>query len=372
MRLFVSAGEASGDMYGASLVREIRKLKPNSEFMVEAVGGKRLAGLSGIKMIADSTRWGAMGIMQSIKVGPRVMVGYSKARRAIRKGEAGLFVPIDFGFLNMRLARAAHLAEWKVLYFMPPGSWRRSAQGEGLGEVTDEVVTPFSWSAGYLNSAGVHAHFFGHPLKQIINQYPEKIERDPDRVAVLPGSRKHEVKANIKAIAKASQQLPNGAVLEFSIAPGMSKEYVSQLWERYLKRRVQTVYTQGDTIGVLKRARVAVVCSGTATLEAALCGCPMVVVYRLTPSMVLEAKILKIKPTFIALPNIVLNRKIVPELIQKDASPNAIASWVLRLGADGPDREEQLVGFDYVNEALGDYDALTRTAEMAYRLMSRM
>ena len=371
MRLFVSAGEASGDMYGASLIQEMRRLKPGQDFQIEAIGSKKIAA-TGALLVADSSRWGAMGVLQSIKVAPRVFIGYLKAKRAMRKGNPGLFVPIDFGFMNMRLARHAHLSEWKVLYFMPPGSWRRAAQGEGLAEVTDEVVTPFGWSSGYLNSSGVRSHFFGHPLKQIIDQYGEKVERDPDRVAVLPGSRKHEIKANIKAIAKASQQLPNAAVFEFSLAPNVDKEYVAALWEKHLKRRVQTVYTQGDTIGVLKRARVSVVCSGTATLEAALCGCPMVVIYRLTPMMMLEAKILRIKPTFIALPNIVLNRKIVPELIQKDATSNAIASWLLRLGADGGDREEQLRGFDYVDEALGDYEAVTETAKMANRMMSRI
>ena len=98
----------------------------------------------------------------------------------------------------------------------------------------------------------------------------------------------------------------------------------------------------------------------------------MVVIYRLTIMMAIEARLLKIKPQFIALPNIILNRKIVPELIQKDASPNAIASWLLRLGADGGDRESQLVGFDYLDEALGEYHAVTKTAEIAVRMGSRM
>jgi lipid-A-disaccharide synthase len=358
-------------MYGAHLIEEILKLKKDSPIEIDAIGSKRLRA-AGARIVADSSKWGAMGILQSIKVGPRVLLGYLKAKKAMKKGEVGLFVPIDFGGMNMKLARYARQLEWKVLYFMPPGSWRRTSQGEGLAEVTDEVVTPFSWSAGYLNSSGVRAHYFGHPLKQIIDQYEERIEKDLDRVAILPGSRKHEIKANLRAIAKASKQLPNSAIVEFALSPNVNRAHVAQMWEKLLKRRVQTIYTQGDTIGVLKRARVAVVCSGTATLEAALCGCPMVVIYRLTKMMALEAKLLKIKPTFIALPNIVLNRRVVPELIQEDASPNAIASWLLRLGADGADRVGQLSGFDSVDEALGDYDAITQTAALAYKLMSRI
>ena len=371
MRLFISAGEASGDMYGAYLIKEIKKLRPYDDIQMQAIGSTMLRA-AGATIVANSSKWGAMGVWQSIKVGPRVMIGYFKAKKAMKKGDTGLFVPIDFGYLNMRLAKFARQQEWKVLYFMPPGSWKRSSQGEGLAEVTDEVVTPFSWSAGYLNSAGVNAHFYGHPLKQIIDDYGGVAEPDVDRVAVLPGSRKHEIKANIKALAKASLQLPNETVIEFALAPNVQRQFVATLWEKHLKRRVQPVYTQGDTVGVLKRARVAVVCSGTATLEAALCGCPMVVVYRLTFMMRLEAKLLKIKPQFIALPNIILNRKIVPELIHKDANPNAIASWLLRLGADGNDREAQLVGFDYVDEALGEYHAVTKTGEIAVRLMSRI
>ncbi len=371
MRLFVSAGEASGDMYGAYLIEEIRKLRPGQEIQVEALGSRRIAK-TGALLVADTTRWGAMGILQSIKVAPRVWRGYYKARKAMRKGDRGLFVAIDFGFLNVRLAKYARQLEWKVLYFMPPGSWRRGVQGEGLSELTDEVVTPFAWSSGYLVSAGVNAHFYGHPLKQIIDQYGDVIERDPDRVAVLPGSRRHEVKANLKAIGKAAEQLPNQAVFEFAVASTIDQEWLKRMWEKSIKRRVQTVYTHGDTIGVLKRARVGVICSGTATLEAALCGCPMVVIYRMTRMMVWEARMLKIKPTFISLPNIILNRKIVPELIQKQATSNAIASWLLRLGGDGVDREEQLKGFDYVDEALGDYHAVTETAKIAVRLMSNV
>jgi len=369
VRIFFSTGEASGDMYAAHLLREIKRVN-SSPMRVQAIGG-RLLKSAGAEMVADSSRWGAMGIVQSLKVVPRAMKGFLRAKKAMRLADSGLFVPVDFGFMNVRLARYAREYGWKVLYFMPPGSWRRTMQGEGLAEVTDEVVTPFSWSSGMLHSVGVHAHWYGHPLKQILAEHTAPWEGEQSKtIAILPGSRLHEVQRNLKVIARAGEFINKGLAFEFAIAPSYDRNKLVELWHQYSRSDRKVIFTEDDTIGVLKRARAGIICSGTATLEAALCRCPMVVIYKFSLAMELEARALRIKPEFISLPNIICHRKVVPELIQRKAKPKTIALELLQLVEPGAFRDGQLNSFHQIDNDLGGSDAITRTASLALKLLS--
>lgn len=465
MRVFISAGEASGDAYGAAFAREMLRLSPLSsrEELIEAVrasrywparpsgrtpaestekerqglaeligyeleevvpqdldydrlertpweelpaliyelspevrlrgpafegiGGARMKD-AGVELLANSGTWGAISITQSLKVVPRVLGAFLGAKRRLAQGEPGLFVPIDFGYANIRLARHAKAKGWKVLYFVPPGSWRRDRQGRDLPAITDAISTPFEWSAEILRGMGANAHWFGHPIKQLLRpsgigvspMSPTTVsvvgdgseERDPhgthrqdnDATAVLAGSREHEISENLPLVASCAGE----ATFEFALAPGVDVEGFRRRWERLAPGRNDR-FTQGDTHGVLRRARAAIVCSGTATLEAALLRCPMVVVYRVSKTVELEAKLIGFKrPKFIALPNILLDRDAVPELVQHDATPEAVRAALTRLLDDGPERARQLAAFEELDTLLGPADAITKTAELALSL----
>lgn len=364
MRVFLSAGEASGDAYASALVRELRLREPGAAFA--GVGGTRLLEAVG-DLVSDSSRWGAISIAQSLRVAPRALAGYLRARRALLRGEPGLFIPIDFGFFNIRLAGVAKRRGWKVLYFIPPGSWRRDRQGRDLADRTDAVVTPFPWSAPLLSASGANAKFFGHPLKQLVRESsPEQGERAT--IAVLPGSREHELEHNLPMIAQAVR--PEWR-LEFAIAPNLDPRAVEAHW-RHLAPDRNDAFTAGQVYAVLRRARAAIVCSGTATLEAALMGTPMVVVYRVTKAMVREAKLVRFTmPEHISLPNIVLQRTLVPELVDVEIAPETVRAALDPLLADSPERRAQLEGFGEIDQILGPDDAITRTAEWALSLVPR-
>ncbi|RYG19321.1 hypothetical protein EON82_21605, partial [bacterium] len=175
MRIFVSTGEASGDAYGAALVGELRARGEAGPY--EGLGGTRMRDQD-VDLLADSSHWGAITISQSLPLVRRVMGSYYRAKRALSAGQPGLFVPIDFGYVNIRLARHAKARGWKVLYFVPPGSWRRHKQGKDLPAVTDAIVTPFSWSAEILERMGANVRWFGHPIKSLLGDgsgiLPEK------------------------------------------------------------------------------------------------------------------------------------------------------------------------------------------------------
>lgn len=446
MRIFISAGEASGDAYGAALVEEIKRLSgkdtksfhnvfgrevkdtdtleaigledsldaveyimgfedefgidiPDDEIKglrtvgdvrnyierktgkrhsfepapmtFEAIGGPKLKAV-GVTIHADSSHWGAISIAQGIRVGFGILPHYWRVKRLLKKGSPGLFIPIDFGFANIRLAAHAKKQGWKVLYFVPPGSWRRQKQGKDLPQITHEIVTPFEWSAEMLNKMGAKAHWFGHPIKQLLQRSQARQADHGERktIAVLPGSRIHEVEHHLPLIAKVVGDHIDGQ-LEFALAPALNVEEVKQVWNRLLPGR-NDLFTVADTSGVLQRAKAGIVCSGTATLEAALCHCPMVVVYILSPAMIREAKLLRIRrPRFVSLPNIILDREVVPEYAGVEfVDPVEVRAGLQAILAGGDALDIQMKAFEELDTLLGPDDAITKTAELALRMMS--
>ncbi len=353
---FFSAGEASGDAYAAVLISRLKARQADLHF--SAIGGARSAELATI--IADSSTWGAVGILESLKVVPRVWGGYRAAAAHLRQTKPGVFVPIDFGYLNVKLARIAKQAGWKVLYFIPPGSWRKTKQGSDLPAITDLIVTPFLWSADILNEMGANAHFFGHPLKEMVGEVDPDAEREG--IAILPGSRTHEIERNLEPIAKAIQDQPGP--IRFAVASSFSAEKMEMLWKQVGGRSAEF---RRDTYNVLRESRAAVICSGTATLEAAICRCPCIVVYRGSKAMEIEFKIRKPKFDYISLPNILLGREVLPELIQHDANPVQIAKELKEILED-PGKDAQLRAFVELDAILGPSECLERTADLLLQL----
>ncbi len=356
MRLFISAGEASGDAYGAAIVAALQS-NP-SMAPIQAIGGPRLRA-SGADIVADSSTWGTIGIVQALTIAPKVTLAYHRVKRVLSRGEPGVLVPIDFGFFNIRLARYAKRVGWKVLYFVPPGSWRRDLQGKDLPQITDAIVTPFEWSAQILQAMGARSYWFGHPIKSLSAPIDPSVERRG--VAILPGSRKFEIEHNLPVIAQAVEGLPE---VEFAVASTVDAGELSMRWTALSGRTGDRF--ESDSAQVLRRARAAIVCSGTATLQAAVARCPMVVIYRWSRFAGIQIKLFGLdkKIKFVSLPNILLDRPAVPELLQDAATPEAIRARIDALIANSPERAAQLEAFEEIDRITGPSDCIERTAEL--------
>lgn len=366
MRIFFSAGEASGDAYAAALAEAIRRTLPEATF--EGVGGKRLAA-AGTTLVADSSTWGAIGIAQVARIYFRALRGLKAAQQALATGKPGLFIPIDYGYMNMKLCRSAKAAGWKVLYFSPPGAWRRDRQGADLPKLTDAIVTPFSWSAEMLNAMGGHAHWFGHPIKEMIRGRERIPEADRQSIAILPGSRRSEVDLLLPVLAETVRSVDR--ICEFAVAPNFDPALLRAKWLQLAPSRTADRFTPGDTYGVLSRARAGIVCSGTATLEAALCACPHAVVYRVDGFTALQARLMGYTrdKMIISQPNLFLERLAVPELIQDEAQPAAIMGVLHGLLEDSPERTAQLDAFRELDAVLGGDQAISETARLVATLV---
>jgi len=357
MRLFFSTGEASGDAYAAAIAS---RFHPEEFKMQGIIGARGMA--AGIETIADNRNWGAIGAFESLRKAPLIGRGYYQGLAELRQGTPGICVAVDFGYMNIRLVRRAKAMGWKTLYFSPPGSWRKHKQGADLPKISDEIVTPFSWSADILAKMGASVHWYGHPLRQMIAD-AELPDGKRDGIAILPGSRMHEVENNIPAIAEALKNYQGE--IRLSQAPNVAAADLMRLWNAHSNISAQP---DPEMYRILKKSRAAIVCSGTATLESALCGCPTVVVYRGSKLMELEFKIRRPKFDYISLPNILLERQVVPELIQWDATPERIWQEVSALLEDGVPRQQQLDSFTQIETVLGPANAIDQTADLIRKM----
>ncbi|MER3558830.1 MAG: lipid-A-disaccharide synthase [Armatimonadota bacterium] len=365
-RVVIVSGEASGDLYGADLARHLQAQVRSVE--IRGVGGVRMRE-AGVHLIADSRAWGAIGIIESLKVAPRVWRVFLKVKRILRDWRPDLLVPIDFGAFNIPLCRWAKSRGIPVIYYMPPSSWRRDRQGQDLPNVTDVVLTPFPWSAEILQAMGAQAVRVRHPLLRLTHPNETKITfcqrlgLDPDRpiVALLPGSRHHEVRALTTLYARVANILTERVPeVQFvlSVAPHFQTGYLHGLWADGQRQWVPT--ETRPVADMLAHADCAVICSGTATLEAALLGTPMLIVYRGDTLMSLEYRLRRrrLALEMIGLPNLILGRKVIPEKIQEAANPHAVSKTVLELLQRGELYHQQKQAFQEIRRTLGEGEDL--------------
>ena len=366
-RIFISAGEASGDAYAAALIDAILQIEPTKEF--EGVGGKRMSQKLK-KLVADSSNWGAISVIESLKVAPVVIAGFLKAKKQLASGSPGLFIAIDYGFLNVRLLKFAKRKRWKTVYFIPPSSWKKGRAGKEVATFSDAVIVPFEFNTQPYQELGCNVRYFGHPLLELrFSSHSENRDRE-NFIAVMPGSRAHELNELLPLIAKI---IPEDVPAHFLLAPTSDLEAMQNQWRSLAANRTSDRFTSGNTFEVLSRASVGIICSGTATLEAAILRCPMIVVYKFPKSAEFEAKILEklglfSRPKFISLPNILLEQEIVPEFVQENATVEKCTTALQKLRTDPRASASQIEGFDRLAKLLGEPHAITESAQFIVSL----
>ncbi len=361
--IFLSAGEASGDSVGSELVKELKSMGFNGEFF--AVGGRKLSD-AGCEIVCNSTTWGVMGLFQAIKVVPKVLIQFLKLKKWMKNHKPDLLIAIDFGYFNVRLCKFAKGLGSKVLYFMPPGSWKKEFQGTDLPKVTDKIATPFEWSADLLNKMGADAEWVGHPILQMVTESPNK---ERNLIAILPGSRHHEIINNLPPIARSFDKikLPSHLRIKLVAAQTVSEEFLRIEWTKHSSVPIE-ISLQPASI-VLSESVASIVCSGTATLESAVCNCPLIVIYKVDKIMNLEHKLRRLRLKYIALPSIILDKEVAPELLQENATPENIAAQFSKILTNTKARNQQLEDFKQIRQALGPNNAITRTAKIAVDMM---
>jgi lipid-A-disaccharide synthase len=365
------AGEASGDLHGASLLRALRRHEPDLHAF--GIGGKHLAA-AGMEILVSSDDVATMGFTETFGSLARVLRAYRVASQALRERRPDLLVLIDYPEFNLRLAARAKRLGLRVFYYISPQVWAwRRGRIRRMRRIIDRlaVVFPFE-EALYNRNAHRLAYFVGHPLLDLVHPTREAQETralyglrtDQRLLAILPGSRKKEIRLLLPpALATARLLAANGWQSALALAPTLRPEDVYAVASEQDLAGVPIV--QGDTYNLVHSADAALVASGTATLEVALLGKPMVIVYRVSPLTFALGRML-VRVNHIGMPNLVLGQRVAPEFLQGSVRPAQLAPAIEQAWAE---REQFAEAWRQVREKLGQPGAAERAAALAWELI---
>ena len=370
VRVMLSCGEPSGDLYAGALAAEILRLEPDA--IVSGFGGERMQA-GGATLLRDFRGLSVTGLTEALRVIPRSWQAYRALVRAADAEPPDVFVPIDFVDFNAFLARALHRRGVPVVYYISPQLWAwRRGRIKTVKRVADRMLVIFPFEVPFYEEAGVPVTFVGHPLLELTppaaprDAFLRRHGLDPARpvVAILPGSRSNELREILPGLVAAAgviaHRVPDAQFL-IGRAPHLADDLFAPLggWPAGAGR---PVLLQQATDDILANADVALVASGTVTVQAALHTCPMVVVYRVAPMTYRLGKPLVQVDTY-AMVNLVAGRRLVPELIQDDFTPEATARHALAVLTDPAYAARVRTDLAAVRASLGTAGASRRAAE---------
>lgn len=356
-RIFLSAGEASGEHYGAELISAIRRLVPEAKFF--GLGGPRMEAL-GMRRVVRAEDVALMGITEVVLHMPRIYGEYRRLKGAIRSERPDLAILIDFPDVNLSLAKHLKRAGVPVLYFVSPQLWAwKKYRIRDVQRYVDRMLVIFPFEEQFYRERGVAANFVGHPLADLPlptvarEEFARENRLDPSKewIGLLPGSRAKEIRLNLPVMVEAAQILSRENRYEFllPLAPTLTAAQRAEV-ETMLPATPRIALTS-DARATLHHARASVVASGTATVEAAIIGNPFVVVYRVSPVSYAVAKRVVDVP-HVAMANLIAGQRVVPELIQSDFTAENLVSHLKPLLDDEAARAEMQGGLRGISDML--------------------
>jgi lipid-A-disaccharide synthase len=374
VKLFLSTADASGDMHAAAFVEALRKRVP--ELDVFGLGGSALAA-AGFRSLVAQSEIAIAGLVEVLGSAPRVLGAYTRLRRALTTERPDLAVFVDSPDLNLPLASVAKRNGIPVLYYVSPQVWAwRAGRVRKLARRTDQMAVIFPFEAQFLRAAGVRAEFVGHPLIDRLAPLAHERDRselaralglDPARpvLGLLPGSRHNEVERNWPLMRETAALLRSAIPelqVQLIVAPTLSAEsFDVPEWLRVLRGRSHEAMAVSTCL---------VSAAGTATIEAAILGVPLVVAHR-TSRVTFELARRLATVSSSCMVNLVAGEGVVPERIQNQARPAAIASLAARLLRDPAARAEMQRGLARAVARLGPPGAAERVSDLALALVRR-
>ena len=368
LRIFISAGEASGEHYGALLAQAIhRRLAATGEpAALFGMGGARMAA-AGLDVVVPSEEMAVMGLTEVVRHLPRIYREFRKLKQAIRARRPDVAVLIDFPEIHFRLAKELHRLGVPVVYFVSPQLWAwKQHRIEMVRKYVGKMLVIFPFEEVFYRQRGVDAEFVGHPLAELAppsvsrEEFARQHRLDPACawIGLLPGSRAREIADLLPEMLKAARlyrqecaQRPRPQFV-LPLAPTLTAAQRARVRSLVTAESPRLpVRLVDDARAALFHARAAIVASGTATVEAALIGNPFLVVYRVSPITYAIAKRIVNVP-HVAMANLIAGRRVVPELIQQEFTASNILCELRRLLPEGEARQSMMQNLKQVREAL--------------------
>ena len=371
----ISCGEPSGDLYAGALATEILRTEPSA--VITGFGGDRLRA-AGASLVGDFSGLSVTGLWEVVRVLPRTYATYRRLVRDAETTRPDVLVAVDFPDFNFTLARAVRKLGVPVVYYISPQLWAwRRGRMKTMRRIADRVLVIFPFEEKIYRDAGIPVQWVGHPLLDVA-QVPEprtaflsRLGMDPDRpvVALLPGSRRNELHAILPDLVSAAviirSRLPR---VQWIVA--RAPHLPDDVFEPVTRLGDGVAIVEDETDDVLAAADVALVASGTVTVQAALHECPMVVVYRLSALTYRLGKPFVHVETY-AMANLVAGRRVVPELIQDAFTPDRVAAEALRVLTDAAHAAAVRRDLREVRGKLGTPGASRRAADAVLEVARR-
>jgi lipid-A-disaccharide synthase len=363
LKMYVIAGEASGDLHGSNLIKALKQEESSIEFRCWGGDKMKEEGATVVKHIRDLAFMGFIEVVSNLRT---IMKNIRFCKEDILSFKPDVLVLIDYPGFNLRIAEWAKENGIKVVYYISPQVWAwKQSRVHKIKKCVDKMFVILPFEKEFYARFDYPVEYVGHPLLDAIETYKETA-RDPEEfkgdigsekpiIAVLPGSRKQEVSVKLPIMLDALQSF-KGYEVVVAGAPSLDPSFYSAI----TPKGVRIIY--GRTYDLLAAAEAAVVTSGTATLETALIGVPEVVCYKGSRVSYHIAKRL-IKIRFISLVNLIMDREVVKELIQHDCNPTAIKTELEKILVGGQNRDRMLSDYEELKAKLGSGGASRKVAQ---------
>jgi lipid-A-disaccharide synthase len=354
--ILISAGEASGEMYGAQLIEALRRRDPSLEFF--GVGGDRMR-TAGCDTVIDAKDLAVVGITEILSHLPKILGLYRNLIREADRRKPDLAIVIDSPAFNWRVARQMKRRGIPTIYYVAPQFWAwRQGRVRLLRDYIDKALVIFPFEEKFYRDRGVDATFVGHPLAELPapaitrEAYADQFQIDPKKqwITLMPGSRVKEVRMNFPTILESAGLLGDEYEYIIPIAPTLDRDILirAATTRGNIPERVTLV---PEALPALHHSRAGIVASGTATVEAAMMNTPFVMVYRVSPLTYLLGKP-RVKVPRFAMVNLIAGKEVVPELVQRDFTPENVVSRLKKIIVDGAERDRMLAGLAQVKTDL--------------------
>jgi lipid-A-disaccharide synthase len=366
MTIYFVAGEVSADNHGAALMRSLRELDAELNFIGR--GGPEMRGVAGERFkdwLGDAA---VLGLWEVIRKYGFFRKQFRETLKEIQQSRPDAVVLIDYPGFNLRLADALRRQsqQQRIIYYISPQVWAwNRGRIKKMARLLDLVLCIFPFEADLYNKSGLRAVFVGHPMLERLRSQRIDIERDPNLVGLFPGSRLPEVREIFPLMLETVRELQRrNPKMHFEVAAASQELAVglNEIQDRHVRDRQVAQIKVGETAAIMQRAFVGIVASGSATLEAAYFRMPFVLIYKVAWPTYLAARLV-VNVKHLGMPNVLAEREVVPEFIQCRAKPEAIAKAVYQLIENAGARERMISEFDAIVGQLGKGDASERAAE---------
>ncbi|MDQ2824417.1 MAG: lipid-A-disaccharide synthase [Verrucomicrobiota bacterium] len=367
--IYFVAGEASGDNHGAALMRSLRELSRDCQFIGR--GGPQMKVLAGEQFHNWIDSAGVVGLWEVVKHLGYFRQQFRQTLNEIEKCKPDAIVLIDYPGFNLRLARTLRqqASRRKIIYYISPQVWAwNRGRITQMAHHLDLMLCIFPFEAELYNKSGLRTKFVGHPMVDRLRAQRINVERDPNLVGLFPGSRRREVAKIFPILLETTRELgkakPN-LRFEISAASAELAKEIRRLWHRLPgddhRQDADATIKVGDAAGLMQRAFAGIVASGSATLEAAYFRLPFVLVYKVSWLTYIAGRLV-VSVKHLGMPNVLAGKEVVPEFIQHDARPHALTEATARLIDDSAVRERMISDFDKIIATLGEGGASMQAA----------